>query len=267
MNLKNVFSALSFVIVLTNSYAANNPKVIRDTLFKFNQINRFHSSIYHSILKDIDLCNINYAKLPALALCSIKQINASNKSDRELFIKSIASTIKYVNKIILEHREFILLVKDKKKNNISLSEDEKKKFSMICSFYQSNNIEELLERVAPVPNSLAIAQAILESGFGSHDFMRNKNAFFGMMKDRKQLYSFDTLLESVVAYTKTLNANLCYKQFRRERAALIRKSQKIDGIKLSRFLGKYYVSKIYNRQVLTLIKEYNLTEFDQSYRS
>ncbi len=267
MNLKSAFSALSFAIVLTNSYAVDSPKIIRDTLFKFNLLNKSHNSIHHTILKDIDLCNVNYANLPALALCSIKQINASNKSDRELFIKSIASTVKYVNKIILEHRKFIFLVKDKKKNNVSLSENEKKKFSMICSFYQSSKLEELLERVAPVPNSLAVAQAILESGFGSHDFMRNKNAFFGMMKDCHQLYSFDTLLESVVAYTKTLNANLCYKQFRKERADLIRRSQKIDGIKLSKFLGKYYVSKIYNQQVLMLIKEYNLAEFDQSYRS
>lgn len=267
MNLKVIIAALSLVLLATNSQAKDDPKVIRDKLFKFNLLNESHSAIHNHILKDIDIRSINYAKLPALALCSIKRTNASSKSDREYFIKSIASTVKYVNTIILEHRKTILFVRDKRKSNSPLSEDEKKKFSMICSFYQSNNIDELLRRVAPVPNSLAIAQAILESGFGSHDFMRSRNAFFGMMKNSKQLYSFDTLLESVVAYTKTLNVNASYRQFRAERSNFIRKSQTIDGVKLSKFLGKYYVSKIYDKQVISLIKEHKLTEFDHSYRS
>jgi len=263
MKLKKI-SALVIVLLSTYSNATDNPKAVRDMLFKFNLINKSHRIFHHNILKDIDINKASYEKIPALALCSIKKTNASSKSDREFFIKSIAATVKYVNNIILEHREFILSVQSKKKNNILLSENEKKKFSIICSFYRSNNITELLERVAPVPNSLAVAQAILESGFGSYDFMRNRNAFFGMMRDSEHLCSFDTLLESVVAYTKTLNVNICYKQFRKERASLISRTQKIDGVRLSKFLGKYSVSRAYNQKVLTLIKEHNLTKLDQS---
>jgi Bax protein len=245
--------------------AKPEPRLIRNKLFKYDiLLNKKYDELYHNILKSIKFSKNSNVQIPEIALCSVKHTSLPSESDRHMFIKSIAAAINCVNKIIMEHREFIILVKNKKE---ALTPNEKDRFNMICSFYQTNNINELLERVAPVPVSVAVAQAALESGFGSSKHMHRRNAFFGMMRDAKNLYSFDTLFESAIAYAKTLNVNNCYKAFRKERAAMMRNAQKIDGKKLFNHLGMYYTSKLYKKQISALMKEYSLTSLDKAYKA
>lgn len=245
--------------------SVTDSRAIRDELFKCKQLlNRNHAAIHSNILRGINFRRADSRTIPPLALSTVRKINAESKTERELFLKHMVAAIKCVNKIITEHRDLVLLVK--KQNASHLSEIQRKKFSMICSFYRTSNVDELLRRVAPVPVSLAAAQAALESGFGSDKYIQGANAYFGMMKNKTQLYSFDTVFESAIAYAKTLNVNGYYKRFRNERFNMIKSSKKIDGIKLCAFIEKYCVKKEYRRRVISLIREYNLASFDQSYK-
>ncbi|GHU17195.1 hypothetical protein FACS189472_03720 [Alphaproteobacteria bacterium] len=247
----------------------NDTKKIRDKLFKCHLLNKSDDKIFHKILSEIPLDKTKNVEIPGIALCSVKRekkpTNSASKKEREMFMKAIAAVAKYVNHIISEHRSFVCMVRDKMKAKIKLTKSEKEIFSMICAFYQSNSIDVLLQRIAPISTSLAVAQASLESGFGSNTHMHQKNAFFGMMQDKSNLLAFDTLLESVVAYAKTLNVNPCYSDFRKMRNKMLGSSQKIDGLKLASTIKGYAENKAYERNLVTLIEEYNLVSLDKAY--
>ena len=242
-----------------NSDQRTEAEKIRDELFKCHVANKFYDRIHHQILRSM---NLREVRSLSLALCSTKCMNSEEKSDREMFMKSVIVVMNWVNERIREQRKFILMVRDKQKNHIALSDVEQKMFDMICSFYQSKKVEDLLIRVAPIPLSLAVSQAALESGFGSNPKIHRNNAFFGMMRDAKSLCSFDTMLESVIAYSKSLNVHGAYRNFRRQRAKMMAASQKIDGEKLSQYLGWYSENPSYRRLIKQLMKEYNLQAFD-----
>jgi len=185
-------------------------------------------------------------------------LNAKNSKNRKEFIDSVTSAVRYVNQKILWQRTIL----EKKKNKIPLNAKEQKIYDSICKFYRSKNLDELFLRVAPVPVSMAVAQASLESGFGSNRHISQINAYFGLVKDAKHLYKFDTLLESVIAYSKTLNANKVYRKFREKRAKIICDNHKIDGMQLSKFIGNYGINPRYVKLLCNLIRNYKLDILD-----
>ncbi|MCE2516442.1 MAG: glucosaminidase domain-containing protein [Alphaproteobacteria bacterium] len=99
----------------------------------------------------------------------------------------------------------------------------------------SDDIEEiraaLLERVDTVPVSLALAQAAIESGWGTSRFSVQGNALFGQwawsrdqgIRPSQSKYenavvrSFVTLFDSVRAYMHNLNTHRSYDDFRKAR--------------------------------------------------
>lgn len=95
--------------------------------------------------------------------------------------------------------------------------------------------DELLKRVAPVPVSIALAQAAVESGWGTSRFARQGNALFGQWAwtksagirplesrfDNAVVRSFATLFDSVRAYMHNLNTHQAYAGFRDHRAGMV----------------------------------------------
>jgi len=96
-----------------------------------------------------------------------------------------------------------------------------------------NKTKTLLLRIAPIPPSLAIAQAATETGWGTSWFARQANALFGQWtynakeglrpKDanpgtRHAIKRYDQLLGSAWDYVRNLNTNAAYKYLRLLRA-------------------------------------------------
>ncbi|MFQ6018941.1 MAG: glucosaminidase domain-containing protein [Kiloniellaceae bacterium] len=112
---------------------------------------------------------------------------------------------------------------------------------------------ELKNRLDIVPPSLAIAQAAIESGWGTSRFATQGNALFGQWTyearngmvpaargagQRHRIRRFGSLADSVASYMKNLNTHGAYRKFRARRAEL-RRRQALDGAALAATLGPY----------------------------
>jgi len=113
--------------------------------------------------------------------------------------------------------------------------------------------KKLLQSVDIIPVSLAVAQMIEESGWGTSRFAAEGNALFGQwtfgggIKPKAQreekgdyrIKTFKTPLASVKAYMLNLNSNAAYNGFRLKRAALRKSGQAVLGTALVESLHAY----------------------------
>ena len=108
---------------------------------------------------------------------------------------------------------------------------------------------ELLNRVAPVPVSIAIAQAAVESGWGTSRFAIHGNALMGQwawdpaagIKPKEARYqdqvirAFASLFDSVRAYMHNLNTHNAYEGFRKIRNG---RTESLDAGDVNRLVGQ-----------------------------
>lgn len=124
---------------------------------------------------------------------------------------------------------------------------------------------KLLNRVDIVPTSLVLAQAAIESAWGTSRFARQGNNLFGQwcytqgcgivprLRPAGRTYEvkkFSSVEASIASYYQNLNTNRAYYTFRHLRASLRRSNQKLSGARLTQGLANYsqegqaYVQKI-----------------------
>jgi Bax protein len=116
------------------------------------------------------------------------------------------------------------------------------------------DLDELLRRVDVVPPSLAIAQAITESGWGTSYPARVGNALFGQFHfsvrggrtavgvsrpGTFQMRAYATLSDAVEGYVLNLNTHPAYRGFRLQRAKLRNVGDTLDGYALASTLLNY----------------------------
>jgi Bax protein len=139
------------------------------------------------------------------------------------------------------------------------------------------DMDDLLARVDAVPPSLALAQAAVETGWGTSRFLRQGNSVFGQRSyhaDAKGLVPRDAdgtfkvvrfvaIRQSVRAYMHTLNTHAAYAGFRRARAARRAAGEAPDGLALARHLGSYSERGAeYVKLVEDVIRTAGLSDFD-----
>lgn len=137
--------------------------------------------------------------------------------------------------------------------------------------------EVLLNRIAPVPNSLALAQAAVESGWGQSRFAKEGNALFGQWawtadagikpldasNARAVIRSFATLYDSVFAYMHNLNTHFAYQDFRDVRAQSLADGKVPSGLSLARYLTAYAElgeKYVYTLQAMILHNRFDIYE-------
>ncbi|WP_457680394.1 glucosaminidase domain-containing protein [Thermovibrio sp.] len=146
------------------------------------------------------------------------------KERKKEFIKIMLPLIERANREILKERAFILKVKDKKE----LSEEERERLNYLMKKYKAKSIKELLVKVNTVPPGLVLAQAAVESGWGTSRFFREANNAFGIytfkgkecLKAKESmacLKKYSNLYQSVKDYMYNLNVGWAYGKFRKLR--------------------------------------------------
>ena len=200
----------------------------------------------------------------------------SVKEKKEIFIKIVLPLILLENEEIISDRKKLFILLGKIKN----TKAEKKWLKFKLKQYKVKNydLSELKIRMDIIPVSLAIAQAAKETGWGTSRFALEGNALFGQWtysekglepkentgSDHKVM-KFNVLQASVRAYKKNLNSHKVYKEFRNQRAKLRERGEKINSLKLAKYLDKYAeTGKLYTQILEKIIKQNSLMDFDQS---
>ncbi len=141
---------------------------------------------------------------------------------------------------------------------------------------EDGDVKELLRRVDVVPASLVLAQAALESGWGTSRFARKGNNYFGMRtynEDVKGLepkeaegfkvIKFKDIGASVRSYMKNLNTHAAYKNFRRHRAEQRAAGGIPKGRGLTNYLTAYSeIPEKYGARLRRMMDRNKLDRFD-----
>ncbi|MDC0458601.1 glucosaminidase domain-containing protein [Alphaproteobacteria bacterium] len=140
----------------------------------------------------------------------------------------------------------------------------------------------LLERADTIPVALALAQAAVESGWGTSRFAIQGNALFGQWawrdragirpldasNDRAVVRSFGSLLGSVRAYMHNLNTHSHYQKFRKARSALRNRPKVGEAQMLAKYLDRYAeIGHAYVKKLEVLIRSNNFGHFALAYLS
>ena len=204
---------------------------------------------------------------------------SSTEDKKSLFIKSLLPLIiKENNKITYINRN-IKKIQNSKFEYISKSDALWLKRQYMNYKVESHNINDLLIKVDVIPVSIALAQAAIESGWGTSRFVIEGNALFGQWswfkgsgivpekRDTEKTYeikSFDNLGDSVASYMKNLNSNINYEEFRMARNSFRINKSSINSIELIEFLSNYAENTEYSKILKKIIIKNNLKDFDQA---
>jgi Bax protein len=140
-------------------------------------------------------------------------------------------------------------------------------------------IAELLLRVDTLPPSLVMAQAAIESGWGTSRFVREGNNLFGQWvtgdtpgllpfgadpADGYRVATYDSVSHSVRSYLRNLNTHRAYRQLRRWRADLRAAGEPLDSTILSAGLVRYSQrGEAYVEELLRVIRGNRLDVYDR----
>ena len=189
------------------------------------------------------------------------------------------------NELVLQERKLIEAIF--KKNNIYKIEYFSKKYK-IKNFKKINysNLannelneikKELLIKINKIPVSMILAQAIIESGWGSSRFAKEGHALFGEwtwennvgIKPKENLdanfsvKSFKNLLESMNSYILNLNRHPAYKNMRSYRSLMNKTGKIITGYDTANYLEGYAeIGYAYVTKIIKMIKSNKLTAFE-----
>tara|TARA_B100000676_G_C18029935_1_gene818028 strand:- start:911 stop:1774 length:864 start_codon:yes stop_codon:yes gene_type:complete len=199
---------------------------------------------------------------------------------KSLFIKILLPLILQANEKIENDRTFILSLENKKRKGVKITLTQK--IWLIDKFNQYDlklyDFKSLLNRHNTIPPSLALAQSIIESGWGTSRFAKNGNAVFGQWTYKSgtglvplnrspgqyhEIRSFDKLEQSVEQYIFNLNYHRAYRKFRNQREKM-NKNKNLDIFSLADTLDNYSVKrKDYVKLVKSIILSNNLQRFDK----
>ena len=205
--------------------------------------------------------------------------NFSIKDRKKKFIADLFPIVRSANQDIIEKRNIFFEIEKKiQSNNLNVLEAAilKKLFNEYK--VKNNDLAELKKRIDIVPISLAIAQAAIESGWGTSRFAQEGNAYFGQKiigikvngirpNDSEnpliKVRIFKNLNDSVKAYLNNLNTHFAYKNFRKSRNELRSFGKTLEGEVLANQLKKYSeLGNEYINNVQEIIRKNNLSKFD-----
>jgi Bax protein len=205
------------------------------------------------------------------------------KQKKSAFFDYILPLVNKTNQLVLADRKDLEILAG---NESELSFFERRKLTQIAENYfvdtqdrsDKEIVEQLLLRVDPVPPSLALAQAAIESAWGTSRFAVQGNNLFGQWCYRKgcglvplqrnaesqhEVAKFSTVSDSVESYIRNINTHRAYADLRVNRARLRGSENSASGFQLAENLLEYSeLREKYVHEVQAVIRINKLAQYD-----
>ncbi|MDF1554014.1 MAG: glucosaminidase domain-containing protein [Deferrisomatales bacterium] len=210
-------------------------------------------------------------------------------ADRKVvFFRSLLPHVLAHNNRITGERARLVGVSERAANGVGLGETDRRFLGNLADRYRlglevtepAAQLEVLLRRVDVVPPSIALAQAAIESAWGTSRFALLGNNLFGQwVFDRERgmaplerpddanysLARFQGLGDAVAAYLGNLNGFSAYREFRQMRRQMRATEASLDPYRLAEGLSNYSIRRDeYVREVRSVIRSNDLTRYDRA---
>ena len=262
-------------------------KNLFEDIFSFDEMPtdtvRLSASTVKELFKDTeyDLNEIRKSKLVkpiklSLLPEEIRKIE-STKEKKKLFLEIILPLVLEENNRIKLDRIKLFRVLNKKNNSNSEIRWLNTKFKQYGVV--NKDLSTLKIRMDEIPVSLALAQAAKETGWGTSRFAIEGNALFGQWTfsgegikpagadssdGSHKVMKFKVLKASVRAYQRNLNTHNSYREFRKARALMRERDQKLNSLDLADYLDKYAATGVeYTKIIKKIIEQNSLQDFDK----
>ena len=272
-----------------DSYTVNrlySQKKILDEKFNNNKLNKFLVTLKKKPLNPNVFKFINKESELKIVNQNINDINLDFLSQsKKDFVKTLLPLISYQNQNILLERSKLEELRASLIDHNTLSNTDLKFLDKISQKYRIKTadkhkydlVNELLNRVDIIPNSIVLAQAANESGWGSSRFAREFNALFGeytydysdgvvpLLREEGEKHlvkTFASVDKSVQSYFNNLNSHYAYENFRKVRE-MMREKNNFSNIKLLvEELDSYAADINYITTINAIIDANKLDQFD-----
>ena len=206
------------------------------------------------------------------------------KEKKSAFFEYLLPLVRFSNQLVRVDRERFKRVQS---DPINLKSPEAKKITrrlnsryrvVLERFPDSSFMEELNKRIGQIPESLALAQAAKESGWGTSRFSKQANNLFGQwcftegcgsIPARRskgmthEIQKFDSVGDAIEAYVHNLNTHRAYGTLREKRYNLLKEGKSPSGSDLAITLTEYSErGAVYGQEVASLIRYNKLEEYD-----
>ncbi len=219
-------------------------------------------------------------QVPAIALQRLPPDFADIRSStarKHLFLRTLLPMVLAENRRLREQRQLVLLLLD----NPPLADGRLEKwlaetareYRIRGDLRTAENRVELLQRLDEIPTALTLAQAAIESGWGTSRFALEGNSLFGQWTYKKtggltpekraedathSVKAFPNLQASIRAYMHNLNIGHAYEDLRDTRARLRAAGEKPGSLQLAAHLQRYSQrGEDYVREVQRMISSHD----------
>lgn len=175
---------------------------------------------------------------------------------KRLFIKTMLPAVLHANEAIRAERDFVETLTALEISPDELPAELRDKLRALAAKYQVDpaNLDRLRRRVDIVPPALVLAQAAIETGWGTSRFAQQGNAIFGqhtrdpddagmvprgLENPSFRVRAFETVTGAVAAYLRNLNTHPAYAELRRIRAEARARGDDPDGPEMAAGLVDY----------------------------
>ncbi|MBD1147283.1 glucosaminidase domain-containing protein [Pelagibacterales bacterium SAG-MED31] len=272
-----------------DSYTVNrlySQKKILNEKFNTNKSNKFLVSLKKKPLNPNVFKLINQELELKIVNQNINDINLDFLSQsKKDFVKTLLPLISYQNQNILLERSKLEELRISLIDKNTLSKTDLKFLNKISKKYRIKTFDkhkydllnELLNRVDIIPNSIVLAQAANESGWGTSRFAREFNALFGeytydysdgvvpLLREKGEKHmvkTFTSVDKSVQSYFNNLNSHYAYEDFREVRE-MMREKNNFSNIKLLvEKLDSYAADINYIKTINAIIDANKFDQFD-----
>ncbi len=264
-----ILFALFFVVsFLKTLQDIENYRVIKQKSgFVFKKID----IIYKQVNRPTDIVPVNCSQVvPVVYTKVISLDNLPVEEKKKKFIDMVLPSILIVNFELKQYRDFVKYIKKKLENNQEILPQEEELIGKLLEKYRADGLNELLTKLNTNPVSIVLAQAAIESGWGSSRFFVQANNLFGVWTFNKKyaskikarnsdvyLKAYSDLLKSVEDYYNSINLSWAYRKFRLVRL------QTDDPFLLTNHLEKYSIlRRVYVQRLKNIIKANGLKKYD-----